>query len=96
MWGGNYDDLAVNVNKTVSVLLLFLTLLQLLLHFTILPEILPHHPFHCKREEEVVQLKDDWAFCDSHAATDPCGNLISSHYVSAGPVALYNASMPAQ
>lgn len=49
-----------------------------------------------RRQEEGSGPAQGWgAFCDSHAATDPCGYMISSHYVSTGPVAQNHGSMPA-
>lgn len=41
--------------------------------------------FSCTRKEEVVQPKDQKAFRDSHPATVPCGNLISSHMSQLAP-----------
>lgn len=60
---------------------------------------LSHRSSQWQRTEggkKALRLWADEALCDSHAATDPCGNLISSHYVSAGPVAQHHGSVPAQ
>ena len=56
----------------------------------------PHQTTKCCMREEVAQCLNECTICDSHIATDPCGNLINSHYVSNSPVANHNASNPTQ
>lgn len=82
-----------NEKKKTVLFFLKYSILTLQFHNPLLAP--PSNPLSHKRKE-VVLFSDESALCDSHAATDPCCNLISSQCVSIGPVAQHHASMQAQ